>query len=319
MPYKETIPGGKTRWRAVVKVDGHRYQKKFDTRKDALAWEQAAKKEVTQVSRGMAFSELVNRYLDHAKARYTKKTYEEKVLVAKSLLISLGGNDLMVDQVTPSVVDSYLLARAAGTSNNSANRDRKNLHAMFAWGMKVLDLPTNPIAKIDRFAHDRAPQYTPPEEDILKVLAVAEGVDRVFLECYLHTGARRSEIFGLTWEDVNFDRGEIRLWTRKTKDGSREGEWLPMTGKLQESLWWWWENRTIPGTAHVFVDDHPGPHYGKPYLVRRRYLKGLCARAGVQPFGFHAIRRYVASMLADVHKVSSTTIQTAGASAPQQP
>ena len=35
----------------------------------------------------------------------------------------------------------------------------------------------------------------------------------------------------------------------------------------------------------------------------------LCKRAGVKSFGFHALRRYVASVLADTHKVSAKTIQ----------
>ena len=38
-------------------------------------------------------------------------------------------------------------------------------------------------------------------------------------------------------------------------------------------------------------------------------MKGLCKRAEVKPFGFHALRRYVASSLADTHKVSAKTIQ----------
>jgi integrase len=38
-------------------------------------------------------------------------------------------------------------------------------------------------------------------------------------------------------------------------------------------------------------------------------MKGLCKRAGVVPFEFHALRRYVASVLADTHKVSAKRIQ----------
>ena len=60
----------------------------------------------------------------------------------------------------------------------------------------------------------------------------------------------------------------------------------------------------------MFVDDHPGPNYGARYKVRRRCLKSLCERAGVDPpFGFHDIRSYVASYLADEKKVSAKTIQ----------
>ena len=38
-------------------------------------------------------------------------------------------------------------------------------------------------------------------------------------------------------------------------------------------------------------------------------METLCKKAGVKPFGFHALRRYVASVLADTHKVSAKTIQ----------
>jgi integrase len=34
---------------------------------------------------------------------------------------------------------------------------------------------------------------------------------------------------------------------------------------------------------------------------RNHFMKGLCKRAGIKPFGFHALRRYVASVLADTH------------------
>ena len=38
-------------------------------------------------------------------------------------------------------------------------------------------------------------------------------------------------------------------------------------------------------------------------------MRSLCERAGVKPFGFHALRRYVASILADKHKVAAKTVQ----------
>lgn len=67
--------------------------------------------------------------------------------------------------------------------------------------------------------------------------------------------------------------------------------------------------RIFKEDPHVFIDDHPGLHYGKPYLVRRRFTKSLCERAGIRPFGFHALRHFVAPMLADKHKESTPTIQ----------
>jgi integrase len=60
--------------------------------------------------------------------------------------------------------------------------------------------------------------------------------------------------------------------------------------------------------AYVFVGTC-NRHYGKPFTTRRRFMLGLCKRAGVKEFGFHALRRYVASYLADVLKGSTKTIQ----------
>jgi len=37
----------------------------------------------------------------------------------------------------------------------------------------------------------------------------------------------------------------------------------------------------------------------KPFVYRSKLLKGLCNKAGVKPFGFHALRHYGANLLAD--------------------
>jgi integrase len=86
-------------------------------------------------------------------------------------------------------------------------------------------------------------------------------------------------------------------------------DYFPMSDALYESLWWWWSNRAVKDSPYVFPNDRPGPHYGKPHVDHRKFLQRLCMRAGVRPFGYHAMRRYVASVLADTHKISAMTIQ----------
>jgi hypothetical protein len=39
-------------------------------------------------------------------------------------------------------------------------------------------------------------------------------------------------------DDINIEKRIIRLWTRKTRDGSREGEWLPISEDLSKELMW---------------------------------------------------------------------------------
>lgn len=178
---------------------------------------------------------------------------------------------------------------------------------MFNWGVRFQKIQWNPVQQTDPFPHDRLPQYTPNTPDVLSVLAAAERKHRVILYAYIFTGARRSELFRWTWaDDINLAQKKYKLGTRKTKDGSMSYEWFPMPLELYDEISWWWEHRTIRESPYVFTDDQPGPHYGKPYKVRRRFMRGLCKRAGVKTFGFHALRRFFASRLADEGKSTNT-------------
>jgi integrase len=138
------------------------------------------------------------------------------------------------------------------------------------------------------------PRYIPPVEDFWKVYKVArEGQDKNMLLAYLHTAARKSELFTLKWTDIDLSGRRIRLWTRKRK-GGLEQDWIPMTSELHATLSKRFENRTFPDHTHVFVceDQHnlSREFYGQPFSSRAHWLKRLCERAKIEPFGLHAIR-----------------------------
>jgi integrase len=309
MPFKRQETG---KWRAQVKHQGKKYHQDFQTKKEAVAWEAEKRKALTQeaeqtpIQTGTGCVDFFEKYLDFCELRYTRKVFKEKKSLCERLTVLWGA--VFAEDVTPAMVNAYLQDIARTKSANRHNKDRKNLLAMWSWGVKILDLPSNPVAKCSKLPHDRAPQYTPPTEDILKVLMAANREERIFLNCYLQTGARRSEIFRWTWDDINFDRREVRLGTRKTRDGSMSYEWLPMNEELYDELWSWWNSRPIKDTPYVFVSTS-NRHYGVPFTTRRQFMRGLCKRAGVKEFGFHALRRYCASYLADTCKISAKTIQ----------
>lgn len=303
------------KWRGCVMIEGKKYQQLFETKEEAKTFEVETKKQVkAELTKeptpgDMELRIFFSKYLDFAEPRFTKGVFEDKRILLVRLSERWGGG-IPVKNITVDMVALYLEARAKAVSGNAANRDRKNLLALWNWGMKRHDLQVNPVSKVDRFRHDRSVLHTPTEEDVLKVLAASTREEKVMLTAYLNTAARRSEIFRWTWnDDINFEKREVRLGTRKTSDGSMSYEWLPMNDDLYKELWWLWNNRKFKESPFVFVDSHPGPNYGKPFIIRRKFMANLCERAQVQPFGFHALRRHVASVLADTHKVSSKTIQ----------
>ncbi len=294
MPYRE----GK-KWRAKVTYRGQIFTSVEKTKRAAREWESRKLKELKAEKnsfRGLDLGTLCAKYQIYAE-RFSDDTYQEKKRVSKRVM-EQWGIDTPIQSVNAEMVLEYLELQRTQRSANAANKDRKNLLSMWTWGKRYLSILFNPISLCETFPHDVAPQYTPPIEDVLRILAVADRQERIFLDCYLQTGARRSEIMHLIWEDINFDKRTIRLWSRKSKDGSRKYRVLDLSDELYNSLWWHWNNRKFKRNPFVFIDDHPGPNHGEPYKVRRRFLPSLCERAKVSPsFGFHALRRFVASVL----------------------
>ncbi|MBR4608200.1 MAG: tyrosine-type recombinase/integrase [Lachnospiraceae bacterium] len=303
---------GRIRWKGRVQKMGQIKQKLFNTKAEALAWEaqERAADWEAKTDTACSLKDWAEKYLDHA-GKYDRKTYNEKRQALRELFAATTGKGKARQQIvnpmapvtslTSGKVLAALRAQFGTRSGNALNKDRKNLVAAWNWGVKYLGLPMPNPCLVDRFPEERHPRYIPSEEDFWKVYAQARGQDRIMLLCYLHLGARRSEIFRLAWEDVDFDNSRVRLYTRKRRDGSLEYDWLPMTDELASSLRWWWENRTFPDSTHVFIcEDKTGfcrGQYGKPFKQRLHFMAELCRRAKVKPFGFHAIRHLTATIL----------------------
>lgn len=295
---------GKIKWLGCVKKFDTRKQKLFATRSEALEWEVKTRKELEQGCqkiRTLSLGEWATEYLNYAQAKFATKTYKEKQTVFR-LFFEKVKPESPVDTFLPRHALAYLQGQAEVRGGNASNKDRKNLVAGWNWGIKYYNFPMlNPFLVVDRFSEIRNPRYIPPEEDFWKVYGVAQGQDKIMLQCYLHLAARRSEIFRLTWADIDFVNASIRLGTRKRKDGTLEYDWLPMTSGLKAALMKWWDKRPIKDTEYVFVCLEETPfcreYYGKPFLKRQHLMSRLCKRAKVKPFGFHAIRHFTASVL----------------------
>jgi integrase len=191
--------------------------------------------------------------------------------------------------------------------NNVWNKDRKNLLAMFNWLRKIHNVTNNPVINIDRLPEDRKSEYIPPGEDIDKVMMACGEQDRVMLQCYYFTFARKSEIFNWTWEDINFEKQWYRLWTKKRSHSDNQVDYFPLPegSELYKALKWQWDHRN-KNSPYVFTNLETG----EKFVSRRRFMGGVCKRAGVKPFSFKAFRKYGPSVLNDVHKVSMKKLQT---------
>lgn len=251
------------------------------------------------------FKRIANEYLDEAKRRFAKKTYEYKAFVFKHFIAfceeTLNDEIPPINEIDSQLLHSYLITRP---SNNNYNAHRKDLCALFTFAIRRLRIiKHNPFWDIEKMPHNPAPKRVPSQTDVLKLLMVAEPEEKPFLLTVILTLARVDEVNRLRWTDVNFEKRTVTKWTRKRKGGAFESVTIAMNKDLYDVLWRLWQNRTQEDW--VFYNKDTDSKYNR----RQKMMASLCKRAKIDPpFGFHALRHFIASLMADNPKVSKKTI-----------
>jgi len=258
--------------------------------------EKAVKAEVEENQTDTVFSALANEYLDHARRKFADKTYKYKVYVYRKFLEFTG--DVSIRGITIQIIEAYLRTRK---TNINYNRHRKDLCALFNWAYRRRVIGENPCHFLEKMPEEKFQRQIPTPEEMSKII-MAAGPARPLLLVIYHTMARVDEILRLRWEDVNFQDQTVRLWTRKRRDGSWAWDKMPMNQVLYETLQQLWLKRTQD--EWVFLN----PKTGTRYIHRPKLMRTICKRAQVRHFGFHAIRHFVASYLADKQKFSITQV-----------
>lgn len=297
------------RWAAKFQYRRRQYKKEgFRTQSEALRWLIKTRQELKNPPQheviALSFFQVATKYLEDCEARYQKNTWRQKAFVYRNFLSSID-DDQLIDSIPKQKFIEYLKNRKNKGGNCAANRDLKEFKALYNWCIRQEILKKNPCANIEKYPENKKERYVPPAEDLNKVLQAAECEDADLVQIICHTAGRISEIFNMTWEDVNFEKRWVRLWTRKRKGGELEEDKLPITKTLSNILKRRWENRD-KNTSYVFHNPD-GSQYTKNQ--KKDTMKNLCRKAGVKPFGFHSIRHHVASSLADSGEVSLPEIQ----------
>jgi integrase len=305
-------------WRADFMLKGKRIMAEgfFKYKDEARQWirdekesQKSQKRSSSQDNkRDLSFWALAQKYLADCKVNYDKKTVSEKSYCLERFYTTVG--DVEVTGIDPPTVLDFINKRAKTKSNNAANKDRKNLKAFYGWVQEMYGVMHDPTGPIKKKPHTKKARRLIAVQDILKVMLVAKGYERVLIGAYWHTGARKGEVMRWTWsDDINFDERWVRFGTRKNRAGEMTYEKLWMNDDLYNLLMWQWKNRH-PTSPYVFCHMNPKSKlYGKPFVARWKLLKRLCSEAKVETFGYHDIRHTVAKYLNDLQKVGLKKVQ----------
>jgi len=200
------------------------------------------------------------------------------------------------------------LASGKARTIASANRELELLRAMLRFAVRQGWVARSPfemgsplISKADEVRRERVLSH----EEEARLLSVCTGRRahlRALLIAALDTGARRGELFKLTWGDVDFENRLINLRATTTK--TQRGRAIGMTSRIANELQQLFEKSTKDVDQLVF---------GITDTIKTAFASA-CKEAGIESFRFHdcrhtAITRMIQSGMAAhlIMKVSGHT------------
>lgn len=281
-------------WAYHFRHAGKRYKEEgYQTKAESLGAEAKKRREVQarpiRTDQGISLLRLAELYL--AECETTKglahNTVRQKHFVLSSFVEYLG-MEYPAENIAREEVKGYLKVRARISGNCAANRDKKEIKALYNWAItdEEIFFIRNPCKGIPDFPEDDYQRYIPSKTDILKIKLIAQTDERDFLTCMYGLIGRRKEIKNIRWIDVNFQAGWVDLFTRK-KGGGLKRMPKPMNEDVRDVLERRFKKRK-PGSQAVFQFE---------LKELDRMMPRLCSEANVPVFGFHALRHHAASSL----------------------
>lgn len=248
--------------------------------------------------------ELMGEYLARVPMKARSKAEAERL---RANYIKPGLGQLQMSKVTQKLVaklhSDITLGKVKGLRGGAvtANRTLANIKAAFNWaaGAGLWDAP-NPAAKIPKNEERSRERHVEPHELAKFFTAVAASPEpsRSFFLLAVLTGARRSNVAGMRWQDIDIDAA---IWT-VPGESSKNGDPLRVT--------------LVPEAVEVLIDrkaaagesDFVLPGRGKSghYEEPKRAWSTVRKRAGMPDLTIHDLRRTLGSWL--VRTGASTAI-----------
>ena len=199
-----------------------------------------------------------------------------------------------------------LWLRSLPLAKSSCAKIRNLMSVVFNHGIRHEICDRNPIQLVRQSAKRRTAPVVLSASEVQRLIAALGIRERTLVLLAFGTGLRMSELFGLKWHDIDFEKNEISV-TRsivfqvvgpcKTEASQKP---IPLDSRLAEALKVW-RDHTKYSTAEDWVFASPAAQGKRPFWgqsLMRTIIRPAATRVGVtQRIGWHTFRHTYSSLL----------------------
>jgi len=290
--YPRQNKNGSIIWYIQFQVDGKRFRLKTFAKSRAEARElcRQVKRQVLLgepifiPKNGMTFREWAQEYLIIKDNQGRKSIENIRQLISRCTVFF---DDVPLKNIKPADIDKFIAwMRKRRThwgerlSDGTINRHLAQLMNLFAEAVKNEYLEKSPARFTKLLSENNVRDRIISPEELDRLIETAAPHIKPIIRLAYHSGMRRGEILGLTWDMVDLNDGMIRLPAELCK--TNRGRDVPLNDEMVSMLHELKENRQ---------NDHWVFTYkGQPLLEIKKAFKGACRRAKIKDFRFHDLR-----------------------------
>ena len=253
-------------------------------------------------------SELLEKWFTVASGSWSPTTIRQTRSVLDRYLHPMVGSVRVGDLTPASIDDAYVRLRLSGSmrggplSAGTLCRVHVVLRSAFAQAVRWGWVFDNPVERAHRIKVRQIEPCPPTPAEVAALmgwLAKHDPVLQLFVAVAASTGARRAQVLGLRWGNIDLDRCRVSFtagWVEgpdgpvlaDTKTSRRHQVQIdPVTAGLLR-------DRSLAGAVGFVFSDDGGVSAWKPNRVTKAFIRSLDA-AGLRRFRLHDLRHFMAT------------------------
>jgi len=294
------------KWFFDIQIGGKRYKRVIGEKRreaeEALAAFKAEKMRekylgIKPEKEAISFADFSKKYLEHPSTKEKLSFTRDKQMIDLHLAPFFG--DFLFSEINSDHIGRYTRRRGGEktwrdtiTTGATINREVALFKAMVNRAIEWGDLESSPVNwKRIKPLYEEPRDRVLTQEQALKLIDVADkdkSLIRPFLLVALNTGLRKSEILGLTWDRIDFQRHELIVKRRKKRAGKDPYTRIPINQDAIDAI------KDLPRISnYIFCHRDTGERVGSIY----RAFQTACKRAGIEDIRIHDLRHTFASTL----------------------